>query len=180
MDGFCVRLATAEDAPAIAEIYAPYVTRTAVTFETVPPDAREFRRRVESTLADYPFLVAEREGVILGYAYAAAFGDRAAYIWAAKESVYVRAEARHEGVGRALYEALEGYLKRQDVYSVSACITLSNAGSVEFHRSLGFAEAGRFTKCAYKLGAWEDVIWMEKVLIPSDDVPRPFIPFREL
>lgn len=172
-----VRLARASDAPALAEIYAPYVADTAVSFELTPPDCAEFERRISRVLKTHPFLAAERGGEVVGYAYALPFAERAAYIWAAEESVYVSRGVRRAGVGRLLYAELERLLRLQNVASVTACITASNEESIAFHRAQGFETAARFTRCAYKLGKWQDVVWMEKLLNDGSAAPETFIPF---
>ena len=117
-----IRMAEEGDAEALLAIYAPYVEKTAITFEYKVPTVREFKNRIASTLKRYPYLAAVRDGRILGYAYASEFKERAAYDWAVETSVYVSEDARRTGAGSILYEALENYLKRQNVINVNACI----------------------------------------------------------
>ena len=102
-----IRTASVSDAPALLSIYAPYVEKTAVTFEYTVPSPEEFQTRIAHTLDRYPYLVAERNREIIGYAYASAFKERAAYDWAVETSVYVSENARGTGAGTTLYKALE-------------------------------------------------------------------------
>lgn len=118
-----IRTATPDDTAALLAIYAPYVTKTAITFEYEVPSEEEFRRRIQTTLEAYPYLVAERGGKIIGYVYASAFHTRPAYDWNVETSIYIAKEARHTGAGRKLYEALETYLRAQGIVTLYACIT---------------------------------------------------------
>lgn len=175
-----LRLAVPEDAGELLDIYAPYVENTTVTFEYEVPTAEEFAGRIRRTLERYPYLVAELDGRIAGYAYAGPFRSRAAYMWSAEVSVYVRDGCHRQGCGRALYTELERILRLQNVSSMQACISHPNRESIKFHSSLDFERVARFTKCAFKLGRWVDVVWMQKILQDSPDPPAPFIPFPEL
>jgi phosphinothricin acetyltransferase len=172
MDDFPIRIrmASEADAAALAAIYAPYVRGTAITFEYEAPSVDEFARRMRETQKKYPWLVAEAEGRAAGYAYASAFNERAAYQWTVETSVYVAPDFQGRGVGKRLYEALEALLKKQNILNLTAHISCA-AGmdarqnpSVAFHARMGYREIGRFAKCGYKLGAWHDVVWMQKVL----------------
>ncbi|MBR4206632.1 MAG: N-acetyltransferase [Clostridia bacterium] len=173
-----VRSAGADDAGRLAQIYAYYVEHTAISFEYDAPSEDEFRRRIESTLEKFPYLVLEEDGVILGYAYAGVFKARAAYDRSCELSVYVERTARRRGVGRALYEALEADLKARGMLNLYACVAcpVSSAGdeyltrdSERFHRRLGFETVGTFHRCAYKFGRWYDMIWMEKLIGAHED-----------
>ena len=123
MDDNALRIRTAHlsDAPALRAIYAPYVEKTAITFEYTVPDVEEFAARMRATLRRYPYLVAERGGELVGYAYAGPFGTRAAYDWAVEMSIYLREDQRHQGTGRRLYAALEAVLRAQNVQK-SLCL----------------------------------------------------------
>lgn len=166
-----IRTATQEDAAQLLEIYAPYVTDTAITFEYDVPDEREFAGRIAKTLEKYPYLVAFVDGRAEGYAYASAFHSRAAYGWCVETSIYVRMDARGSGVGGALYRKLEEALIRQGMLNLNACIAwteqedkhLTNA-SVSFHEHFGYRMVGRFNQCGYKFGKWYDMVWMEKLV----------------
>ena len=163
---------TEKDAAALLEIYAPYVERTAISFEYEVPSVEEFRGRIRSISARYPYIKAAAEdGTILGYAYAGAFKSRAAYDWAVETTIYVRRECRGKGVGRALYEALERSLKGMGICNLNACIAytahpdahLTN-DSMLFHGKLGYELVGTFHHCGYKFDSWYDMIWMEKII----------------
>ena len=117
-----IRIATENDAEELLNIYAPYVEKTAITFEYEVPSVEEFRIRIRNILKKYPYIVEEKEGEILGYAYAGVFKNRAAYDWAVETTIYVREDQRKSGVGRALYEGLENILKMQNILNLNACI----------------------------------------------------------
>jgi L-amino acid N-acyltransferase YncA len=154
-----IRLATEHDAKQIAAIYAPNVTDTVISFEFEPPSVDEMRQRIEVTLQRYPWLVCERQGRLLGYAYAGAHGSRAAYQWSVDVSVYVHEDARRTGVGRALYASLFAALDLQGFYNAYAGATLPNPASVGLHESVGFRQVGVYRGVGYKLGEWHDVVW---------------------
>ena len=164
-----IRAATPEDAAAILEIYAPYVENTAVTSECRVPTETEFSDRIRRILKKYPYLVAEDNGEIVGYAYADIFRNRDAYAWAVETSVYVRSDMKRAGVGSALYNKLEQALRAQNILNLNACIAhpdeedryLTRA-SVVFHQRQGYRLVGQFNKCIYKFDKWYSVVWMEK------------------
>ena len=142
-----IRTATPADAKRISEIYAPYVENTSISFELKAPGEDEMRSRIEATLKDYPYIVAEDDnGVVRGYAYAGKFRVRAAYIHCAETSIYVDSEYRQSGIGRALYEELEKRILKQNVYVLFAGITYTekendpyvNDDSIRFHKKLGY------------------------------------------
>jgi L-amino acid N-acyltransferase YncA len=168
-----IRLATERDAEEIAAIYAPNVTDTIISFESEPPTADEMRLRIEGTLERYPWLVCERRGQVLGYAYAGAHGSRAAYRWSVEVSVYVHEEAHRTGVGRALYTSLFAALNLQGFYNAYAGATLPNPASVGLHESVGFRPVGVYRGVGYKLGAWHDVGWWHLPLRERVANPEP-------
>ena len=118
-----LRTARPSDAARLVEIYAPYVTDTAITFEYEVPTVEEFRGRIEKTLEKYPYIVAEQNGRILGYAYASAFARRAAYNWSVELSIYLDMEIRRQGIGGRLYKAMEEILKEMHILNMNACIS---------------------------------------------------------
>ncbi|MDD3243061.1 MAG: GNAT family N-acetyltransferase [Eubacteriales bacterium] len=184
---FVIRTATQADAPALLAIYAPYVENTAITFEYEVPSEQEFAQRIRRVLTRYPYLVAEADGELLGYAYAGAFKERAAYQWAVETSVYVRQDQKRRGIGAALYRALEECLAAQGVLNVNACIAYPaqqdehlTADSVRFHEALGYEMVGRFHRCGYKFGRWYDMVWMEKMIGGHDARPAPVVPFAQI
>lgn len=176
---YAVRAATEKDAGRLVEIYAPYVEQTAISFEYKVPSVEEFAKRIKKVLEKYPYLVAERDGKIIGYAYAGAFKERSAYDWAVETTVYVQRHEEKSGVGKQLYEMLEKILKAQNITNLNACIAccetedeyLSN-NSVEFHQHMGYRLVGEFQKCGYKFHRWYNMVWMEK-LIGSHEEEQP-------
>lgn len=179
MGEIIIREVTEADAAELLSIYAPYVEKTAVTYEYKTPSLEEFRERIRNTKKCYPYFAAVEDGKIIGYAYASSFHPRAAYVWAAEATIYLRMEERGRGIGRRLYIALEEALKKQNVVNVNACIADPNPQSIAFHEAMGYHQAGKFTNCAYKLGEWRGIIWMEKFLGEHTDPPRDFIPYPQ-
>lgn len=183
-----IRLATADDAEALLGIYAPYIRNTAVTFEYDVPETGEFRSRIENTLRSYPYLVAEEDGKIVGYAYAGPFGKRAAYQHSAEMSIYLDMRCRQRGIGKRLYQELEKRLLCQNVFAVYAGVTASDRendafvtdGSIRFHTKMGYSMIGEYHLCGYKFDQWYSVRWFEKHLADRPDKPEPFIPFQVL
>lgn len=155
----------AADAQACADIYAPFVRDTAVSFEEEPPTAGEFARRIEEVSRSHPWLLAERDGEPAGFAYAAPHHSRAAYRWAADVAVYVAGRHQRRGVGRELYLGLFELLRRQGLHSACAGITLPNEASVALHEGLGFAPVGVYRAIGWKAGAWRDVGWWQLELV---------------
>lgn len=117
-----IRVATIDDAKELLEIYVPYVKKTAITFEYEVPSLEEFKTRMKNTLKKYPYIVAEKNGEILGYAYTGAFVGRAAYDWAVEMTIYLKESKRKMGLGRKLYNALEDISKAQNILNLNACI----------------------------------------------------------
>ncbi len=176
-----IRLAKPKDARDIATIYAPFVRDTATSFELVPPDEEEFRKRVSNTLAKWPWLVCEIDGRIAGYAYAGMYRSRAAYQWAVEVSVYTNPELHRRGVGKALYTSLFAMLARQGFYTAFAGVTQPNDASTHFHRSMGFEYIGVFRFAGFKHGNWRDVSWWSRTLRDDfDDGPKPTLTPAEL
>jgi len=178
-DGWLVRSAIPEqDAAACAEIYAPFVRDTVVSFEEEVPTDEEFERRIRSTQAAHPWLVLEDAGVVVGYAYASTHRTRASYRWAADVTVYIGPAHRGMGVGRRLYTELLNRLRAQRFQVACAGVTLPNDASVGLHRAMGFEPVGVYRRIGWKAGAWHDVIWMELELTPPTGVrpPEPLAP----
>lgn len=172
-DLILIRPATLSDAPALLGLYAPYVTETAITFEYTIPTLTEFEQRMAHVMERYPYLAAEQNGQILGYAYASSFRPRAAYDWSVETSIYLDRAQRGKGVGTRLYHTLEEQLKKQHILNVYACIAYPNPESIGFHQQLGYKTIGHFTQCGYKNGIWYDMIWMEKMLGQHGPDPIP-------
>ena len=182
-----VRIARESDAEKLLEIYKPYVENTAITFEYEVPTVEEFRSRINNTLRKYPYIVAEHEGIIIGYAYAGTFKDRAAYDWAVETTVYVSRDAKRLGIGRTLYDRLEKLLSMQNIVNLNACIAYTETedehltnDSTMFHEHMGYKQVAHFVKCGYKFGHWYDMVWMEKHLGDYREKPQPVIPFSKI
>ena len=179
-----IRIAGEKDAAALLEIYAPYVKQTAVSFEYVVPTIEEFQRRIKNTLEKYPYFVAECDGEIVGYTYAAPFKERAAYGWSVETTIYVKADKKHMKIGTKLYEALEESLKKQGIPNVNACIAYTDTedeyltnDSLHYHEKMGYKMVGEFHQCGYKFGRWYNMVWMEKMIgehIPDQPPVKPF------
>lgn len=177
-----LRIATEDDVLQILRIYAPYVENTTITFEYDVPSLPEFMQRFQAVTAQYPWLVWEEAGEILGYAYASAPYARAAYAWCAEPSVYLHPQAKRKGIGRRLYAGLEALLKLQGYQILYTLITSENSDSLEFHRKMGYITRVDFPDCGFKFGRWLGVTWMEKrltsVIIPSGN-PLPWSVLRQ-
>lgn len=160
-----IRIATPADAEAITAIYAPIVANTSISFELAPPSVDEMRGRIEKTLQDLPWLVSEdAQGAVNGYVYASKHRERPAYQWSVDVTAYVREDARGQGVGKRLYQALFAELTTLGYFQAFAGIALPNGASVALHESVGFQPIGIYRKVGFKLGAWHDVGWWQKEL----------------
>jgi len=166
-----LRPATAADAAAIRDIYAPIVRDTTISFEAEPPDADEIRRRMRAGTVRLPWLVAETERGIAGFAYAAPFRTRPAYRWSVETSVYLARSARRRGTGRTLYQRLLTDLHELGYVTAYAGIALPNEASVRLHEALGFAPVGVFPAAGYKLRRWVDVGWWALALRVAPAAP---------
>ena len=171
-----VREAKLQDAAAIAAIYAPYVETTTVSFEYTAPAAGEMRLRMEELLPQFPWLVAEEDGVILGYAYAGPNFSRMAYAWGADLAVYLAPEACGKGIGRKLYEELLRILTAQGYCVAYGVVTGENTVSCRFHEAMGFTLRAEFPKTGFKFGRWCSTFWYEKRLRDEDptELPKPW------
>lgn len=159
-----IRFATEADIPRILEIYGPYVTDTAISFEYTVPTLEEFTQRFRSITADFPWLVWEEGGQVLGYAYGSLPFSRAAYRWCAASSIYLAPDARGRGIGQRLYAVLEALLQAQGYRKTYAVITSDNPASRSFHEKMGFHFVAELPECGCKFGKLYGVIWMEKPL----------------
>lgn len=184
---FIIRVADCSDAEELLNIYEPYVKNTAITFEYDVPTVEEFRERIANTLRRYPYLVAEMDGVIVGYAYAGQFHPRAAYQWGVETSIYVKCDMRGGGIGKALYMELERILKEMGILNLNACIAVPEVedeylthDSEKFHQAMGYAKMAEFHKCGYKFRRWYHMIWMEKLIGEHTEDPKPVRSFDGL
>lgn len=174
-----VRIAQVSDAQAIQAIYAPMVESTTISFELEPPSVEEMAMRIESTLLTYPYLVAVRDGQVIGYAYASQHRAREAYRWSVDVTVYISPEAHRSGVGRALYDVLLPTLKKQGFHAAYAGIALPNDGSVGLNEALGFAHIGTYPEVGFKHGAWRDVGYW-RIALDSTNPPKLPVLFSEI
>ena len=166
-----IRFATPADAEALVAIYAPYILKTAITYEYEIPSTAEFARRIETYSAKYPYLVAELDGIPVGYAYACPLGSRPAFDWAVETAIYIREDCKGLGMGKALYEKLETILQVMGIRTMTAAVAsvdhddpyLTNA-SITFHQRMGFTPVGTFHHAGCKFGRWYDLTWLEKAI----------------
>lgn len=159
-----IRAATAADAPAILSIYAPIVRDTIISFETEVPSVEEIADRIDTTVKTYPYLLAEVNGAVAGYAYASQHRARSAYKWSADVTVYVASQARRGGVARALYGRLLPMLAEREFHAAFAGIALPNPASVGLHEAMGFSPVGVYREVGFKFGRWCDVGWWQRLL----------------
>jgi phosphinothricin acetyltransferase len=158
-----IRLANLVDAEQVAAIYNYYIKNTHHTFETEPLNPDEMQQRIAEIGEQYPYLVAEQEGEILGYAHAAQFRLREAYAYSAEVSIYVKNEAKQKGIGTRLYMQLFDDLSETNIHAIVAGISLPNDASIRFHERLGFVKVAHFREVGYKLGRWIDVGYWEMI-----------------
>ena len=172
-----IRIATENDVPQLLAIYTPYILNTTYTFEYDVPTEAEFLQRFRRLTAQFPWLVWEEDGKILGYAYGSAPFERAAYNWCAEDSVYLLPEAQGRGIGSRLVTALEKVLFYQGYQRIYALITAENQLSIAFHKKLGYTLRGELPDAGIKFGRKVGVVWMDKagnfVEIPSS-FPTPW------
>jgi L-amino acid N-acyltransferase YncA len=171
-----IRLANPTDAVAMLAIYAPYIRNTSITFETGVPAVADFANRIHSYLADWPWLVYEKDGHIVGYAYASRYRERVAYQWSIECSVYIHNDHHRSGIARALYSSLFSILKVQGFANVYAVINLPNDPSIALHESMGFKYFATYEMVGYKLGKWKDVGWWQLQL--NDYLREPPAPLK--
>ena len=170
------RSATLSDCPAILDLYSYYVLHTPITFEYDVPSLGEIENRVKSVQAKYPYLVAEVDGVLAGYAYAADMRTRTAYQWSPECAIYLHKDFRGRGIGKLLYGKLFSILKAQGFVNVFACITMPNPMSHALHLGFGFKEIGINHNVGYKLGEWHSIEWLQLQLneyVKEPAVPKP-------
>lgn len=175
-----LRIATEQDLPAILAIYAPYVESTTTSFEYEVPSLANFTARFRAITTQFPWLVWEEDGQILGYAYASAPFERAAYRWCAEPSIYLARNARGQGIGRKLYQTLESILQKQGYRLLYAIITSENRESLAFHEHVGYRHLADFPGCGYKFGRCLGITWMEKPLPFVENSSFFPIPWRDV
>lgn len=158
-----IRAATTADAAALAAIYATYVTDGYASFEAVPPSVDEFEQRMAAR-PRLPWLVADEDDSVVGFAFASVHKTRAAYRWSVDCSVYLAAGAVRRGTGRALYDRLLPELRELGYVTAFAGVALPNAASVGLHEAMGFTPVGVYRHVGHKHGAWRDVGWWQLAL----------------
>lgn len=168
-----IRPSRDDDLPAIAQLYGHHVLHGTGTFETTPPTVDEMASRRADVLAKgLPWLVAEADGRVVGFAYGNWFKPRPAYRYSVEDSIYVAPDAAGRGLGRALLAELLLQLEARGIRKVMAVIGDSaNAGSIGLHTALGFERVGVVRSCGWKFGRWLDIVLMEKSLGPGDTTP---------
>lgn len=182
-----IRQVRLEDAKALLAIYQPYVEETAISFEYELPSLVEFTKRIKAIQSAYPYLVLEKDGVLIGYAYASAFHERQAYAWSVEVTIYLDQSARGHGLGQILYQELECLLEQMGFLNLNACIAWTkeaspflNNRSQAFHQKLGYKIVGHFNNAGFKFNSWFDMIWMEKLIGQHTSQPQKIISFSEL
>lgn len=163
-DDMKIRDATAADAAGICEIYNWYVVNTIITFEEQPVSVAEMQRRIAGAGPLRPWVVLERAGRLLGYAYAGEWKARSAYRYAAETTVYVDQTCRGEGIGSRLYVELLCRVRETPLHTLMAGIALPNPHSVALHEKMGFVKVAHFRQTGWKFGQWIDVGYWELVL----------------
>lgn len=166
-----VRSATVADAASCAAIYGPYVTDTAISFETVPPNREQMAQRIAAALRRHAWLVLEDDGEVVGYAYGGPFKSRPAYRWSCEVSVYLKLGRRRTGAGRALYSALFDRLAERGFRTAVAGMTLPNDASVGLHQAMGFEPVGTYRRIGWKQHEWHDVAWAQRPLVLGGEPP---------
>ena len=178
--GHVIRLAKACDAGEMLGIYAPYVSDTAISFETEVPAVEDFSRRIENTSEKYPWLVYLIDDAIVGYAYASQHRGRNAYRYDVEVSIYVLPEYQGVGVAYKLYDRLFALLDKLRYINAYAVIALPNDKSIRFHKKFEFTLIGIHHKTGYKFGKWHDVAWFEKVINTHDDNPKEVLLMKDI
>lgn len=182
-----IRMATPDDAKSLLDIYSHYVKNTAVTYEVEVPSVEEFAERIRNVRKAFPYYVAQKDGKILGYAYASKFRTRAAYGWNSEFSIYVDKDIHRLGIGSLLLDAVEATLKRQGYVNLYAIVSDTPQESsyipkesIPFHKKHGFVEEGRLSKTGVKFGKWFDTVYLVKRIGDNEDnptAPQPYFTY---
>jgi len=175
-----LRFVQLSDAEEILGIYAPFVEKTYISFETKTPSLEEFQKRIAGFLTFYPYLVCTIDGRIAGYSYAHRFRERAAYDWSAETTIYTAPDSRRRGVGGRLYGALTEILRLQNIKNLYAIVTAPNEASEGFHEACGFSVSGVQHNCGWKFGQWYNSKLYEKIIGTYEKEPAPIRPVRDL
>jgi len=166
------------DAAEILSVYAPYIEKTAITFEKDVPSVHAFAQRIREIAGAFPYLVLEEDGEIIGYAYAHRQAERAAFDWNAELSIYIKEGCTGRGYGKALYALLIRLLGMQGYVNLYAVITGSNARSIAIHERMGFVRCGHHVHTGFKFGCWHDTVWLCRRL--QEGAPSAIVRFDAL
>ena len=181
MEKIRLRLAMPQDAGRLLAVYAPYVLESTITWEYTVPSRLEMAKRIETHLAQgFPWLVAEDDQGILGYAYAGRMGERRGFDWDAEISIYLSADECGKGIGKALYAALLALLAKQGYCNCYALVTHPKQRSERFHETMGFTQAALLPKAGYKQGKWLDLCYYSMMICDLPDRPRRPLALEEL
>lgn len=180
MENQKLRIAELDDAEQMLAIYAPYVKNTRVSAEYEVPTCEVFQERIRETEKQFPWIVCEIDGEIVGYGYASRHHARAAYQWSVETSIYVKNTFHRQGIASTIYKALFEILAWQGFYNIFVGITSPNEKSFQFHSAMGFVDSGSYQNTMYKFGKWCDVHWMAKSLREHMGEPKPTISFPEI
>lgn len=183
---FNIRLVKKQDVLSILNIYSYYVLNTAVSFDITPPDLMDFEELVKDISKNYPYLVVEDEGKIIGYAYTHAYIKRAAYNHVCEITIYLNKDYKGYGLGTRLYNILEEISGLQNINRIYACIGVTNDEDIHldnrsmyFHAHMGYKHIGQFNESGYKFNKFYDMIWVEKI-ISKERKTAEFIPFKDI
>lgn len=174
-----LRIARSDDGEGILSIYTPYVEETNVTFDYDVEEAKVFCQKIDDMLLEFPWIIAEHEGNVIGYSYAKRHRDRVAYNWCAESAIYVHQDYQGKGLAKLLYEALLEILEAQNTVNVYAGIAQPNEGSTMFHIKMGFTPVGVYKKVGFKNNQWHDVLWVHKTLSKHPEPPEQYISFSD-
>jgi phosphinothricin acetyltransferase len=180
MNDYVIRMARLQDADAIAEIYRPYILETAITFEYEQVSAQAFTERIKNVQKQFPWLVCEQDGRVVGYAYCSRFKERAAFAWDCECSVYIHKDYHRRGIAGALYTKLFQLVREQGYFNIYALITHPHESSEALHKKFGFTEEGIYKNTGYKMGKWWDLLVMVKRLRSFEETPQMPKPISEI
>ena len=182
-----IRFASEEDTARILEIYSYYIENTAVLLTDIIPGLEEYKSLIAKIQKDYPVIVAEEDNLLIGYAYAKRIYDSKAYDFTVESTIYLDNHYLKKGIGSVLYSKLEEILKKQNVISVNAYISVVSVNdrflddsSRTFHTKLGYEEVSYLKDWGYKFNRWYDCIWMRKFINPVSNPPKEFISIEEI
>lgn len=159
-----IRNIETKDLQQVCEIYNHYVLTTHASFETVPVTVDEMEKRMQEYTKDYPWLVFEKDGEVIGFCYASKWRPRPAYRFTAEVTIYLDKDHLSQGIGKSLYQQLFGQLKSQGIHSIIATIAIPNEKSQALHEGLGFQQVAHFTEMGFKFDRWIDVGYWQKML----------------